>query len=209
MSEPPHDVEFVPLSIVSLDDDPDYGDFIQSVLEDEGHEIRVASNQQRCMEYCGERLPDILLLDIKMGQESGEEVLRRIRERWPDLCVIIVTGYPTMETMRRTFKQDVFDYLAKPFSIEELRNVLRQASDAFDLGRRPQDRLRVELGKRIRLARTTRGWTLRELSDESGVSVSQLSSVERGAHMPSVESLLAVAHALRAKPSVWFEESGF
>ncbi|MHC4976740.1 MAG: helix-turn-helix domain-containing protein [Planctomycetota bacterium] len=209
MSESSHKDGFAPLSIVSLDDDPDYAVYIQGVLEDEGHESRVASSQQECLELCSLSLPDILLLDIKMGAESGEVVLEKIRERWPGLCVIVVTGYPTMETMRRTFKQDVFDYLAKPFSVEELRKVLTQASEAFDLGHRPQDRLRLELGKRIRLARTHRGWTLRELSDESGVSVSQLSSVERGAHMPSIESLLAVAQALRAKPSAWFEESGF
>jgi CheY-like chemotaxis protein/lambda repressor-like predicted transcriptional regulator len=209
MSQDPVLSGAVPLSIVSLDDDADFGVFIKGVLEGEGHEIRIASNQQECLQLCAEQLPDILLLDIKMGAESGEQVLETIRERWQRLCVIVVTGYPTMETMRRTFKQDVFDYLAKPFSVEELRAVLRQASEAFDLGRRPQDRLRQALGKRIRLARTTRGWTLRELSDSSGVSVSQLSSVERGAHLPSVESLLAVAQALHIKPSRWFEESGF
>ena len=201
--------DFVPLSIVSLDDDADFGIYIRALLDEEGHEIRVASTQRECLQLCVEQLPDILLLDIKMGRESGEEVLATIRERWPGLCVIVVTGYPSMETMRTTFKRDVFDYLAKPFSLDELRGVLRQAAEVFDLGRRPQDRLRVGLGKRIRLSRTTKDMTLRELGDVCGVSVSQLSSIERGAHMPSVESLLAIAHALHAKPSEWLKESGF
>jgi ribosome-binding protein aMBF1 (putative translation factor) len=123
--------------------------------------------------------------------------------------VIVVTGYPSLDSMRQTFKQDVLDYLAKPFSIQELRRTLAQAAEAFGLGRRPQDRLRHELGRHVRLARTEKGWTLRDLSEASGVSVSQLSSIERGAHLPSVESLLAIANALGHKPSKWLDAAGF
>jgi DNA-binding NtrC family response regulator len=197
------------LSIVALDDDEDFRDYIRTVLEREGHDIRVVATPDAFFTACDERLPDLVLLDIKMGRHSGEAVLAEIRKRWPRLCVIVVTGYPSLETMRKTFKQDVFDYLAKPFSIEELRATLAQAAAAFDLGGRPQDRLRAELGRRIRMARTARGWTLRELSDASSVSVSQLSSIERGAHLPSLESLLAIAHALETRPSDWLVESGF
>jgi len=197
------------LNVVALDDDPDFREYVQDVLEGEGHAVRVAATPDDCYALCEESLPDVLLLDIKMGRHSGAEVLEEIRRRWPRLCVVVVTGYPTLETMRTTFKQDVYDYLEKPFSMEELRNVLDQASLAFDLGRSPQDRLRAELGRQIRLARTERGWTLKELSDASGVSVSQLSSIERGAHLPSLESLLGVAGALERRPSAWLEKAGF
>jgi transcriptional regulator with XRE-family HTH domain len=61
----------------------------------------------------------------------------------------------------------------------------------------------------VRLARTERGWTLKDLSESSGVSVSQLSSIERGAHLPSVESLLTIAAALQRRPSDWFRSAGF
>jgi len=197
------------LSVVALDDDEDFRDYIRTVLEREGHDVRVVATPDAFFTACDERLPDLVLLDIKMGRHSGEAVLAEIRKRWPRLCVIVVTGYPSLETMRKTFKQDVFDYIAKPFSVEELRATLAQAAAAFDLGGRPQDRLRAELGRRIRMARTERGWTLRELSDASSVSVSQLSSIERGAHLPSLESLLAIAHALDTRPSDWLVESGF
>jgi len=71
------------------------------------------------------------------------------------------------------------------------------------------ERIHRVLGRQIRINRTERGWTLRELSEHSGISVSQLSSIERGAHLPSVESLVAVAEALDAKPSAWFQAAGF
>src|SRR5262245_45338420 len=196
------------LSILALDDDEDFLQYIREVLETEGHHVRAVATPEEFFKAAETTLPDVVLLDIKMGRHSGEQVLEEIRRRWSKLCVIVVTGYPSLEGMRQTFKQDVFDYLAKPFSLEELRRVLAQASTALGLGRRPQDRLRNELGRRIRLARTERGWTLRDLSDASGVSVSQLSSIERGAHLPSLESLMEIAAALDRKPSAWFEAAG-
>ncbi len=198
-----------PLSILALDDDEDFLQYIRTVLETEGHDVRTAATPEAFYEAAEASLPDVVLLDIKMGRRSGEEVLAEIRKRWDRLCVIVVTGYPSLEGMRQTFKQDVFDYLAKPFSVAELRRCLAQAAEAFNLGRRPQDRLRSALGRQVRLARTERGWTLRDLSEACGLSVSQLSSIERGAHLPSVESLLAVAAALEQKPSVWLDGAGF
>ena len=214
MSEPARkpdnaDQRPLPLTIVALDDDADFRQFIRAALEAEGHTVAAAATPEECMRFCDERTPDVLLLDMKMGRYSGETVLQDIRRRWPKLCVIVITGYPTLDTMRRTFKQDVYDYLAKPFSMDELRQVLRGAAESFQLGGLPQDRLRRELGKQVRLCRTQRGWTLKELSEAAGVSISQLSSIERGAHMPSVESLLAVAGAMGAKPSEWLQDAGF
>jgi DNA-binding NtrC family response regulator len=201
--EPP-----ITLSIVALDDDEDFRQYIRSVLETDAHDVRVCAAPDELFATCQQRMPDCVLLDMKMGRHTGDEVLREIRSRWPKLCVIVVTGYPTLDSMRQTFKQDVFDYLAKPFSLAELRRVLQQATDTLGLGRRPEDRLRRELGRHIRIARTERGWTLKELSEASGVSVSQLSSIERGAHLPSLESLLAIATALGAKPSAWLVGAG-
>ena len=197
-----------PLSVVALDDDDDFRQYIRGVLEADGHDVRTAATPEEFFSACEARLPDVVLLDIKMGRHSGEEVLTEIRKRWSRLCVIVVTGYPTLDSMRQTFKQDVFDYLAKPFSLSELRRALSQAVAALGLGKRPQDRLRQEMGRQIRVARIARGWTLKDLSDASGISVSQLSSIERGAHLPSLESMVAVATALERKPSAWLEAAG-
>lgn len=197
------------LSIVALDDDPDFREYVSELLTNDGHDVRLASTPDELYRLNEAHLPDIVLLDMKMGRHTGEEVLVELRKRWPKLCVIVVTGYPSLETMRQTFKHDVFDYIAKPFSIEEMRSAIAQAAQSFGLGARPQDRLRAELGRHIRLARTEKGWTLKELSETSSVSVSQLSSIERGAHLPSIESLLAIAEALDAQPSAWFKAAGF
>ena len=207
----PQDVEpaLAPhLNIVALDDDDDFRQYLSGILETDGHELRAVATPDAFFTACEERLPDIVLLDIKMGRYSGEDVLVQIRNRWPKLGVVVVTGYPSLEGTRQTFKQDAFDYLAKPFSLAELRRTLAQAAASLGLGRRPEDRLRAELGRQIRIARTERAWTLKDLSEASGVSVSQLSSIERGAHLPSLESLVTIAGALDRRPSTWLDAAG-
>jgi DNA-binding NtrC family response regulator len=148
-----------------------------------------------------QRLPDIVLLDMKMGEIRGDKVLEQLLHRWPGLCVIIITGYPSLEDMRATFKLKVFDYLAKPFSLAQLRQTLRNAIEHFGLGRTPHDRLRERLGHRIKMLRVERDWSLKDLAASTKLSVSQISSIERGANLPSIESLLAICKAFDRKPS--------
>ena len=197
------------LSIVAMDDDEDFRQYISGVLSREGHDVRTAGTAEEFFAACETRLPDVVLLDMKMGRTKGEDVLAELRKRWPRLCVIVVTGYPSLDSMRQTFKQDVFDYLAKPFSLDELKKSLAQAATALGLGQRPQDRLRDALGRQIRLSRTERGMTLKDVSDRCGISASQISSIERGTHLPSLESLLALAEALEKTPSEWIIAAGF
>jgi DNA-binding NtrC family response regulator len=155
------------------------------------------------------RIPDIVLLDMKMGAATGEQVLEQLLTRWPELCIIVITGYPSLENMRATFKLRVFDYLAKPFSLSQLRQALQHAIEQFSLGRTPQDLLRERLGHRIKLLRVERDWSLKDLAAATKLSVSQISSIERGANLPSVESLLAICRAFERKPSEILSSIGF
>ena len=190
------------VEIAVLDDDADFRSYIDDLLMDEGpYTVRCFSHPQELEKAAAERRPDILLLDMKMGSFRGEAVLDQIRVSHPELCVIIVTGYPSLEDMRATFKRRAFAYLAKPFSLAQLRQTLDHAVETFQLGRPPQDRLRDQLGRRIKVLRVEREWSLKELAKHSGISVSQLSSIERGTHMPSMESLLLLCAALDQKPS--------
>ncbi|MEM7629162.1 MAG: response regulator [Planctomycetota bacterium] len=197
------------LSVVALDDDADFREYIAGVLAAQGHNARAVATRGALLEACETELPDVVLLDMNMGKDTGEAVLAELRDRWPRLCVLVVTGYPSLDSMRATFKQQVFDYLPPPVGDDELARVLQLAAGELGLGPRPQQRLRAGLGRQIRLARTERGWTLKDLSEHAGVSVSQLSSIERGAHLPSLESMLAIARAMNAMPSDWLIEAGF
>ena len=190
------------VNVAVLDDDPDFLSYIEDFLRAEGlYTVRTFTHPEDLYQAAEQRRPDIVLLDMKMGPFSGATVLTEIQERWPEVCLIVVTGYPSLEEMRATFKRKAFDYLAKPFSLAQMRQTLSNAVESYGLGRSPAVRLREQLGRRIKMLRVEHGWSLKDLAKQSGISVSQLSSIERGAHMPSMESLLALARALSTRPS--------
>jgi len=198
----PETIQGTVASIAILDDDADFRTYLEDFLADESiYEVRAFGNARDLYESCEESLPHIVLLDMKMGDASGDKVLEQLISRWPGLCVIIITGYPSLEDMRTTFKLKVFDYLAKPFSLTQLRQVLKNAVEAFGLGKSPQDRLRERLGHSIKMLRVERDWSLKDLATQTKLSVSQISAIERGTNLPSIESLLAISKAFDKKPS--------
>ena len=200
MTDVPTNTALVDIAV--LDDDPDFRTYLEDTLRDEGqYNVRTFARPEEFFADLEQRVPDILLLDMKMGEFPGEKVLEQVLAAHPALCVIVITGYPSLEDMRATFKLRVFDYLSKPFSLAQLRQTLSNATEQFGLGRTMPDRLRERLGHRIKLLRVERDWSLKDLAATTRLSVSQISSIERGANMPSVESLLALCRAFDKKPS--------
>jgi len=190
------------VNVAVLDDDVDFRTYIEDLLRDEGpYAVRAFAEPSQLYEACREQRPDVVLLDMKMGEFGGAQVLEHLLANWPGLCVIVVTGYPSLEDMRATFKMKVFDYLAKPFSLAQLRATLKNAVETFGLGRSPHELLRGRLGHRIKMLRVERQWSLKDLAGLTKLSVSQISSIERGAHLPSIESMFTICRALEVKPS--------
>jgi len=191
-----------PVDIALLDDDVDFRTYLEDFLRDEGtYTVRAYAHPEDLFQEAEQRVPDIVLLDMKMGEFRGDKVLEQLLSKWPNLCVIIITGYPSLEDMRNTFRMKVFDYLAKPFSLNQLRQTLKNAVEAYGLGRGDHDRLCERLGHRIKLLRVERDWSLKDLAALTRLSVSQISSIERGTNLPSMESLLAICRAFEKKPS--------
>lgn len=190
------------VDVAILDDDLDFRNYLEDLLKDEGeYQVRAFANAAELFASAELQVPEIVLLDMKMGSDDGLQVAETILTRWPGVCVIVITGYPSLEDMRTTFKLKVFDYLSKPFSLAQLRQVLQNAIDEYGLGRSAYAKFREKLGHRIKMLRTEKDWSLKELAAATRLSMSQISSIERGINMPSVESLLAISRAFDRKPS--------
>lgn len=190
------------VDIAVLDDDADFRNYMEDFLKDESaYSVRTFAHPDELFRAGEQRVPDIVMLDMKMGEFGGDKVSEQLLTRWPGLCIIVVTGYPSLEDMRTTFKMKVFDYLPKPFSLAQLRQTLANAIETFGLGKTLQDRLRERLGHKIKMLRVERDWSLKDLAGPTKLSVSQISSIERGAHLPSIESFLAICRAFEKRPS--------
>ena len=81
--------------IAVLDDDLDFRTYLEDFLKDESvYSVRAFASAAELYNGCEERSPDIVLLDMKMGDVTGDKVLEQLLTRWPGMCVIIITGYP-------------------------------------------------------------------------------------------------------------------
>jgi DNA-binding NtrC family response regulator len=198
------------IDIAVLDDDSRFWNSMVESLEREGsYRARTFSYADDLFEACRHRLPHVVLLDVKMGAFHGERVIEQLLAQWPELCVVIVTCSPSLEDMRATFKLKVFDYLAKPCTLPQLLQTLQNAADTYGFVRSNTEQFRHRLGHRIRILRVDHDWSLKDLADATGLSASQISSIERGKHSPSMESLLMIASALKHSPSELLASIGF
>jgi len=88
---------------------------------------KVAEDGLKAIQQMEEQAFDVILLDIRMPNLDGMEVLRTIKQRWPDSEVIVITGYPSIETAKEAVRLGAFNYLTKPLGPDE---VIKAANDA-------------------------------------------------------------------------------
>jgi DNA-binding NtrC family response regulator len=99
----------------------------EKVIRKDGHEVHLAMTGKDAMKLIAQEQFDIVFTDLRMIDLGGMDVLRSIKEKYPDIIVAIITGYATIASAVETMKLGAFDYLPKPFTAEELLSVLRRA----------------------------------------------------------------------------------
>jgi two-component system, NtrC family, response regulator AtoC len=133
-------------TVLIVDDEAVVRNGISRALSQKGIETRGAASGQEALDDLGNAPVDLVLLDIRMPDMDGIEVLKQIRTHHPDTDVIMITGYPTIDSAVRCTKLGALDYLVKPFRLDDLDAVIQKA----DLGRvSSQKRAIVNHGLRI------------------------------------------------------------
>ncbi|EQD49524.1 Signal transduction response regulator, receiver region domain protein, partial [mine drainage metagenome] len=98
----------------------------------EGHTIRSAPSVQKAIETLESEEIEVVLTDLKMPRHGGMELLREVRARWPRTLVVVVTGFASVETALDAMKSGAFDYVRKPFRIDQVRETLRLAAQEHE-----------------------------------------------------------------------------
>jgi len=117
-------------TILIIDDEESIRDSCSQVLNREGYLVNIADNGKTGWEHFKKSPTDVVLLDLKLPGLDGIQVLKKIKKKSPDTPVIIITGFATIESAVDTMKRGAFDYLAKPFSPQELRVIVKKALDS-------------------------------------------------------------------------------
>lgn len=99
---------------------------LQEVLQKDGYEVNLASNGKQALDLIKKRLPDLVILDMKIPGMDGLEILEAIKQIDEKIHVIMMTAYGEMELMKKAKELGAVAYFTKPFNIDELREAIGQ-----------------------------------------------------------------------------------
>ncbi|MHB8790909.1 MAG: response regulator [Desulfobulbaceae bacterium] len=116
-------------SILILDDEPIVSKRLQPSLEKKGYEVETFTESMKALQRIRERDFDIVITDLKMEGVDGMQILAEVKKRSPRTEVIVITGFATMQTAKESFQQGVLDFLAKPFKLGEIVEVIHRAEE--------------------------------------------------------------------------------
>ena len=121
--------------ILIIDDEAFIRENVNRVLRDEGYQVIAAVDGRSALELLAAEEIDLALLDLNLGAENGIDVLKAMKEIDPDLLVIVITGYGSVETAVESLKLGAFHYMKKPFKADALRLIVKLALQTNSLKR--------------------------------------------------------------------------
>jgi two-component system NtrC family response regulator len=132
--------------IVVVEDDASQREQLAEFLREQGAEVLEAASARDAFDILGASTPDVVLTDLRMPETDGHELMRRVHAANPELLVVIVTAYGSVEGAVRCLKDGAFDYLLKPLNLDEVEHVVARALERRRL-EREVSQLRDRLGR--------------------------------------------------------------
>ena len=135
--------------IIIIDDEPAMVEVIVTLCREKGHQVFPFNSAPKAIEQLDSIQPQVVIADIKMETMTGFDVLRHVREHHRQTAVILITAYASVETAVEAMKMGAYDYVTKPFKIDELQMTVQRALD-YQAALRENVYLRKELKNRYR-----------------------------------------------------------
>ncbi|MCX7288143.1 MAG: sigma-54 dependent transcriptional regulator [Rhodobacterales bacterium] len=129
------------MSILIVDDEQDIRELVGDILRDEGYAVRLAANSDDCLAAINVEQPALMILDIwlKDSRMDGIDILKTVKRDNPDIPVVIISGHGNIEIAVAAIKQGAYDFIEKPFNIDQLMVVVARAMETSRLRRENQD----------------------------------------------------------------------
>jgi two-component system, NtrC family, response regulator PilR len=122
-------------SILVVDDEKSLRDFLVIMLEEDGYQVVTAPGVEKAIQLIRENIFDLILTDIRMGGANGIDVLDEARNTLPDTPVVMMTAYASAETAVTAMKKGAYDYISKPFKIEDIQLIVKNALEKRKLSK--------------------------------------------------------------------------
>jgi len=122
--------------ILIVDDDTTMHDLLRTCLAPLGHDIAAATNGRRALEMLATGQFGLAILDLMLPDINGIEILRRIREQWPETETIMLTAHASLETAVEALRLGAYDYVTKPFRVDAIRSAVKRAVEKQRLATR-------------------------------------------------------------------------
>ena len=116
-----------PTRILVIDDDPGVREYLEAVLSHWGYSVSAVAAAEQALDRLDEILPDLIVLDLLLPGMNGIEALHRLKQRLPDIPVVMVSGYGPARTIAECMRRGAADFLRKPFDEDRFRRVLQTA----------------------------------------------------------------------------------
>ncbi|MEK6618884.1 MAG: sigma-54 dependent transcriptional regulator [Nitrospirota bacterium] len=113
--------------ILIVDDERSMRDVLSIMLKRAGYDVTVASDGEEAIAHIDKELFDLVITDLKMPKAGGLEVLKAVKESSPESVVLIITAYASTESVVEAMKLGAYDYLTKPFQVDEVQLIIRNA----------------------------------------------------------------------------------
>jgi DNA-binding NtrC family response regulator len=134
--------------ILLVDDQDSIRYFLEKTLTQEGYAAHSAKNGAEAIELAQKIIPDLILLDLKLPDIDGVEVLKRIKAVFPEICIVMITAFGDIQTAVEVMKQGAYDFVTKPINLDQLLMVVAKALDSRRLSREVlQLKRRMEIGE--------------------------------------------------------------
>jgi len=116
------------ISILVVDDEQSMRDFLHILLKKEGYQVQTAKNADLALEELEKQQYHLVISDIRMPGRSGLDLLNEIKEKDPELPVVMITAFASPEDAVTAMKKGAFDYISKPFNVDEIKSVIKSAT---------------------------------------------------------------------------------
>jgi len=184
------------IKVLVVDDDPNVCKTVGLILKDHGYHVDAYTQAREALMASRRQAYDMALIDLKMPDMDGTELIRKIREEDDHIGIIIMTAYPDVDSAAEPMRLGSRDYISKPFREEQLLEAADRLAHDMGLIYTNENDLNRLIGQRIRQERLKQSLTLRQLSDRAELTTSQLSQVELGKNAASIWALARISGAL-------------